>query len=117
MARARVRCLPVVDRDGELLGIVTKGDLLKHYLRSDDEVRRVVEEDIIGTRLLLVPFAVTVSVTEGVVTLCGTVDSPTLRDQLVANVRALPGVIDVDTTHLRVHIDPITTPVTMRTWI
>lgn len=100
MARTRVRCLPVVDRVGVLAGIVTKGDLLKNFLADDEEIRRLVERDIIGARLLLVPFSVTVSVAEGIVTLAGSVDSSELGDQLVATVRALPGVIDVDSCKL-----------------
>jgi len=43
-----VRCLPVVDPDGRLLGVVTRRDLLSVFLRPDDdvaaEVRRIFDE-------------------------------------------------------------------------
>jgi CBS domain-containing protein len=109
MARARVRCLPVVDCDGILVGIITKGDLLKNFLRNDEEVRRTVEEDVIGRLLLLDPYTVTVSVNEGIVTLCGSVETPALGEQLVRTVRELPGVIDVDSRQLGLRVDPIRT--------
>lgn len=107
MARARVRCLPVIDEDGILAGIVTKGDLLKNFVRNDNDVRRAIEQDVIGKSLLLAPFSVMVSVVEGIVTLCGFVDSPALEDQLVTKVRALPGVIDVDSTQLRTRVETV----------
>lgn len=104
MARARVRCLPVVDDEGVLLGIVTKGDLLKRYLVPDDEVRRWIEQDIVQERLVLNPFTVDVDVTEGIVTLSGSLDKPAIAVQLVTAVRELPGVLDVDETRLRVRL-------------
>jgi osmotically-inducible protein OsmY len=96
MARARVRCLPVVDEDGTLLGIVTKGDLLKPYLRTDAEIRRDIEDGIVAELLMLEPFTVEVEVEEGIVTLSGFVSQPVVADQLRKAVRKVPGVIDVD---------------------
>ncbi|MFR0354707.1 CBS domain-containing protein [Streptomyces sediminimaris] len=66
----RVERLPVVDDEGRLVGIVTRGDLLRVFLRTDQEVRRDVIEQV--TRGLGLPrHAVDVVVDAGVVTLRG----------------------------------------------
>lgn len=39
MERHQVTCLPVVDEGGKLLGVVTPRDLLRVFLRPDDEIR------------------------------------------------------------------------------
>lgn len=44
-----VQRLPVVDAAGRLLGIVSRGDLLKVLLRSDDEIQRDVLADLTAT--------------------------------------------------------------------
>ena len=46
MHRYSVQRLPVVDAAGKLVGIVSRGDLLKVFLRSDDEIRRDVLADL-----------------------------------------------------------------------
>ncbi len=43
-ATTRVRRLPVVDHDGSLIGIVSRGDFLRVYLRPDVDIRSDVEE-------------------------------------------------------------------------
>lgn len=96
MARTRVRCLPVVDDKGLLVGMVTKGDLLKSYLRADADIRREIQDGIVAELLMLEPFTVEVEVEEGIVTLSGFVSQPVVADQLRTAVRNVPGVIDVD---------------------
>ncbi|MFF8991343.1 CBS domain-containing protein [Streptomyces sp. NPDC014983] len=71
MERRGVERLPVVDEEDRLIGIVTRRDLLRVFLRGDDEIRRQVSEEIVAGELGLPPEAVTVSVRDGVVTLAG----------------------------------------------
>ncbi|GLX53162.1 hypothetical protein Shyhy01_61120 [Streptomyces hygroscopicus subsp. hygroscopicus] len=71
MERRGVERLPVVDEEDRLIGIVTRRDLLRVFLRGDDEIRRQVCEEIVAGELGLPPEAVTVSVRDGVVTLAG----------------------------------------------
>ncbi|MFF3884344.1 CBS domain-containing protein [Streptomyces sp. NPDC001914] len=71
MERHRVERLPVVDEEDRLIGIATRRDLLRVFLRADEEIRREVADDVFGRALSLPPQAVTVSVGDGVVTLEG----------------------------------------------
>jgi CBS domain-containing protein len=63
MAARRVERLPVVDEEGRLVGIVTRHDLLRVFLRSDEEIRRAVQEEVLGETLWLAPHTIHVSVT------------------------------------------------------
>ncbi|WP_435851795.1 CBS domain-containing protein [Streptomyces misionensis] len=71
MERRGVERLPVVDEEDRLIGIVTRRDLLRVFLRGDEEIRRQVSEEIVAGELGLPPGAVGVSVRDGVVTLAG----------------------------------------------
>lgn len=101
-ADARVRRMPVVDRDGLLLGIVARAELLRPFLRPDEQIRHDVEQQVksaSGTDQL----PVGVLVQDGVVTLAGHIDNPAVRRALVNSVRAVSGVVDVDETALTTH--------------
>jgi CBS-domain-containing membrane protein len=93
MARRKVKRLPVVDRVGLLQGVVSRGDLLKVFLRPDEELA----EEIRGSVLTSLPSteAVTVAVAEGVVTLGGSLPDRGLVPVLARAVRAVEGVVDI----------------------
>ncbi len=50
-----VNRLPVVDDDGKLIGIVTRADLVRAFVRSDEEIGREIREDVIRRRSGLRP--------------------------------------------------------------
>jgi CBS domain-containing protein len=102
-ADARVRHLPVVDKNGVLIGIVTRADLLRVFLRDDDEIRREIEYYVRHT-MLLNPLAIDVDVTEGVVTLTGQLERSLLIEQLLHHVRDISGVVEV-VDHLTAQFD------------
>jgi CBS domain-containing protein len=90
--------LPVVDADGTLVGIVSRGDLVRAFARPDEEIRREIEEDVIRKALWLDPSVVRVTVTNGVVTLAGEVASAADAELLPTFTRKVPGVVDVSST-------------------
>ncbi|CBG68212.1 conserved hypothetical protein [Streptomyces scabiei 87.22] len=93
MARRKVKRLPVVDRVGMLQGVVSRGDLLKVFLRPDEELA----EEIRGSVLTSLPSteAITVAVAEGVVTLGGSLPDRGLVPVLARAARAVEGVVDI----------------------
>jgi CBS domain-containing protein len=96
MSDLGIKRLPVV-RDGELIGIVSRTDLVRAFVRSDEEITREIREDLLRHTLWLnVPEAVQVHVEHGVVRLSGQVETATdavLLQKLAARV---PGVVSVD---------------------
>ncbi|WP_330347120.1 CBS domain-containing protein [Streptomyces sp. NBC_00582] len=71
MERRGVERLPVVDEEDRLIGIATRRDLLRVFLRTDDEIGRDVREEVLTRALGRSADGVTVSVRDGVVTLAG----------------------------------------------
>ncbi|CAK7283435.1 CBS domain-containing protein [Streptomyces misionensis] len=95
MARARVKQLPVVDPDGTLLGIVSRSDLLKVFLRGDAEIADEVRRDVVVHLFGPEGAGIRVEVHDGVVTLGGRVRETSLVPLAARLVRAVPGVVDV----------------------
>jgi CBS domain-containing protein len=95
MASRGVNRLPVV-KSGKLVGIVTRADLVRAFVRTDEEVAREIEDDVLERTLWLDRGTVDVDVVRGAVQLAGTVPKRSdamLLERLVAKV---PGVVDVD---------------------
>ncbi|MGZ0200684.1 CBS domain-containing protein [Streptomyces sp. RM1] len=95
MARARVKQLPVVGPDGTLLGIVSRSDLLKVFLRGDAEIADEVRRDVVAHLFGPEGAGIRVEVHDGVVTLGGRVRETSLVPLAARLVRAVPGVVDV----------------------
>ncbi|MFD7663893.1 CBS domain-containing protein [Streptomyces sp. NPDC059788] len=72
MQRRHVDRLPVVDEEDRLIGITTRRDLLRVFLRSDEQIRAEVVEEVLGRALDVPPDDVRVRVRDGLVTLRGT---------------------------------------------
>ncbi|ATL32566.1 Inosine-5'-monophosphate dehydrogenase [Streptomyces formicae] len=93
MAQRHVKRLPVTDVHGLLQGVVSRGDLLKVFLRSDGELAEEVNRTVVA--LLFPAGTVTVRVEEGVVTLGGTIRDRSLVPVAARLTRAVEGVVDV----------------------
>ena len=93
-----VNRLPVVDAGGTLVGIVSRGDLVRAFARTDEEIRAEIEEDVIRKVMWLSPSAVDVTVTDGVVTLEGEVATESDAVLLPTFARKVPGVVDVSSS-------------------
>jgi CBS domain-containing protein len=95
MSEAGVKRLPVVDDLGRLVGIVTRSDLLKVYLRPDEQIRADVVGGVLRRSLWVDTRRLAVEVDNGVVTLTGEVETKSLALLVVQLVRGVPGVVDV----------------------
>ncbi|MEU6017366.1 CBS domain-containing protein [Streptomyces sp. NPDC047515] len=95
MARGHLKRLPVVDDGGSLVGVVSRGDLLKIYLRPDEDIAQELRELIMSRLIPAGSATVYVHVSDGVVHLNGTIPDPSLSDVLVRVARTVPGVVDV----------------------
>lgn len=95
LQRHRVKRAPVM-RGERLVGIVTRADLLRPYLRTDLEILAEVEESVLSGALGISPRGVRALVTDGVVRLEGRVTSARTRAILLRLVRAVDGVVDLE---------------------
>lgn len=95
MARRRLKRLPVVDGESHLVGIVSRSDLLKVFLRSDEEIAEEVRAQVISPLFPLGRPTVRAEVDEGVVTFTGWFRDATLVPLAARMARAVEGVVDV----------------------
>lgn len=96
MAHAKVKRLPVVNELGMLEGIVSRADLLKVFLRSDDEIAEEVRHEVVAFLFPAPGSALRVQVRDGAVKLAGRVRDTSLIPIAARLVRAVEGVVDVD---------------------
>ncbi len=61
----RVKRLPVVDKKATSSGIVSRRDLLRVYLRSDDAIREEIRDQVLRRTLWVDPETITVKVDAG----------------------------------------------------
>ncbi|WP_030748790.1 CBS domain-containing protein [Streptomyces griseus] len=95
MATHRVKRLPVVDADGVVQGVVSRSDLLKVFLRPDEELADEVRRDVVARLFPLSRDRIEVRVEAGVVTLTGDVRDSTLIPLAERLARSVEGVVDV----------------------
>jgi CBS domain-containing protein len=94
MTSRNVNRLPVVD-DGRLVGIVSRADLVRAYVRSDDDLAATIRQDVILRMLWLDPALFTVVVNGGVASISGRVERRSTAEMLEHSVRMVPGLVDV----------------------
>jgi CBS domain-containing protein len=95
MVDERINRLPVVNDDGVLVGIVTRADLVRAFVRSDDEIAREIREEVVLRTLWIAPENMTVTVENGAVELSGHVGSKTDAELVGSLTRRVPGVMSV----------------------
>ena len=93
--RQHIRRLLVIDGDSHLVGIVAPPDLLKVYLRSDEEIRDEIVHEVITGYCGTDPGRVTVTVTGGMVTLGGEVEKKSMIRLAVKMAHSVDGVVSV----------------------
>ncbi|MEU5439924.1 CBS domain-containing protein [Streptomyces griseofuscus] len=95
MEAQHVKRLPVVDETDRLLGIVSRGDLLRVFLRRDEAIREEITGDLLRRTLGLDPRDVSAEVRDGRVTLAGTVEYSSLIPVIEQLCRGVDGVVSV----------------------
>lgn len=95
MRDRNVRRLPVTGADGRLVGIVSRTDVLSVYERPDEQIRDEITTCVIAGRLLLDPLDFDVTVTSGIVTIAGRVESGAVALSLLAAIRNVEGAVAV----------------------
>jgi CBS domain-containing protein len=96
MDRHQVTCLPVVDEHGKLLGVVSPRDLLRVFLRPDDEIRAEIVSQVLTGEFATNPALVQIEVTGGVVRMSGELERKSMLPLVLPLVRAIDGVIDAE---------------------
>ena len=96
MRSHRVGWLPVLDAAGDrVVGVLGRADVLAVFLRTDDDLRTEIVDEVFGHFLRAEPGAVHVEVRDGVVTLRGWLARSSDVELAVALVARLEGVVSV----------------------
>ncbi|GGK75194.1 CBS domain-containing protein [Mangrovihabitans endophyticus] len=95
MQQENVKRLVVEDTLGRIRGIVTRSDLLKVHVRTDEAIRHDIAEEVMRRVLTGERGTVRVTVTDGVVKLTGRVRLHSSAKAAARLAAAVPGVVDV----------------------
>ena len=114
MHRHGVKRLPVVAEDGRVIGIVSRADLLRVFLRSDEDIREEIGSRVLGRLFSIEPGTVRLAVAEGVVRLMGQVERASMIPTIKEVVEGVDGVVGVelelthrfDDTHVAIAAGP-----------
>ena len=97
MCERHVNRLPVV-KDGLLVGIVTRADLVRAFTRTDAEIERELKEDVLERIMWIDPGKVEISVQDGRAALSGRLQIRRDVELLNRLVARAPGVVGVEST-------------------
>ncbi len=90
-----VNRLPVIDDEERLIGIITRADLVRAFVRSDAEIQAEILEDVFRRTLWLEPDTLQIEVRGGEVRLSGEVETRTDAELIPTFVQRVPGVVSV----------------------
>ena len=95
MYHGRVKRLPVVGEKGQLIGIVSRADVLSVYRRPDEEIRQEITKNVIINEFFADPDHFAVAVKDGIVTLEGYPESAAKGRDIVVEAWHVEGVVSV----------------------
>jgi CBS domain-containing protein len=95
MIEEGVNRLPVIDDEERLIGIITRADLVRAFVRSDAEIEHEIRDDVFHRTLWLEPDTLQIEVKEGEVRLSGEVETRTDAELIPTFVQRVPGVVSV----------------------
>lgn len=110
LVEKNIRRLCVVDADGVLVGVVSRRDVIRTFLRDDDVIRADIEEHVFKKGMWLFPGTLTVTVAGGVATLGGSVERRTTAQIAGQLTHAVPGVVAVHNNLSYELDDTVTSP-------
>lgn len=113
MAERKINRMPIV-RDGEVLGIVSRQDVLKAFARPDHELAQLVRDVIVKDLWSIDPSTFEITAKNGVIRFAGRVEKLSEAELLEWFARGVDGVVDVDRSGLAYDVDD-RTPVAART--
>lgn len=96
MLERGVNRLPVTDTEGRLVGLVSRSDLVRAFIRTDQEIARELREETILNDLWLDPDRFEVTVERGEVFIKGEVEAQHDAELLRRWAAQVPGVVTVD---------------------
>lgn len=95
MTGQRVNRLPVIEQ-GRLVGIVTRADLVRAYIRSDEELLATIRDEVLLRILWLDPSGFKVTVVNGEATIAGHAERRSTAEIIEETVRMVPGIVTVN---------------------
>ena len=97
MTARQVNRLPVVDDDGRLLGIVTRADLVRVFVRTDAELVEAIRMDLLGRTMWIDPGKFEITVDHGAAKVRGTVLKRSTAELIERFLHCVPGVVSAET--------------------
>jgi CBS domain-containing protein len=95
MTEEGINRLPVVAVDGRLIGILTRTDLIRAFVRPDHVIATEIRDEVLRRVLWLEPGVISVDVRDGEVDLAGELDTEADTEILEKLVAKVPGVVSV----------------------
>jgi CBS domain-containing protein len=95
LAERKVRRLCVVNLAGNLVGVISRRDIISTYLRDDTQILSDIQEHVFRHGMWLFPGTVTADVEAGEVTLEGEVRNRTTAQIATQLTQKVPGVVGV----------------------
>ncbi len=95
MMERHLSWMPVCDKTGRVVGVLSRSDVLTVFLRDDESIRTEIVDDILRRILLTDPAAVRVEVDAGVATLTGELDTRVDVQVAVRLTERVEGVVAV----------------------
>jgi CBS domain-containing protein len=98
MTENGINRLPVVAMNGSLAGIITRTDLVRAFVRPDEEIAAEIRDDVLERILWADPGSIEITVSDGEVDLAGRLQTETEVQVLEKLVAKIPGVVTVRST-------------------